>query len=66
MKVKVMVFHPLIQYCPSCGSTSIELEGHAMEGVYAYHRYYCQDCGTTFKVLQKWQKQKVDVKKEKP
>ena len=40
-------------YCPTCGSTSTENEEEAMEGVYMYHRHYCQVCGCSFKVLRK-------------
>lgn len=63
-KIEVVVYYPDVQYCPACGSTSCEMEGSAMEGVYHFNRYYCQECGTCFKVLQKWQKEKKKLDEE--
>jgi predicted nucleic-acid-binding Zn-ribbon protein len=40
-------------FCPKCGNHSVENEEEAMEGVYNYHRHYCQECGCSFKVLRK-------------
>jgi len=58
---EVDVYYPKIEYCPACGSTSIQREERAMERVYHFNRYYCQDCGCPFKALQKWQKEKMEL-----
>ena len=60
-KITIQRFVPEVVYCPSCGSTSNEMESYAMEGTYAYNRYYCQDCGCVWRVLQKWDNVKVKL-----
>ena len=61
METTTEKYYPLVVYCPACGSESVEREERAMEGVYHYNRHYCQDCGCPFKVLQKWQTEKVAI-----
>ena len=40
---EVDVYYPKIEYCPACGSESIQREERAMERVHHFNRYYCQD-----------------------
>ena len=65
-EIEVEVDYPRVSYCPVCGSTSVEREDTAMEGIYHFNSFYCQDCGCPFKVLQKWELETINIAVDNP